>query len=79
MTALFYVFIVRPFFHSTNPLIFNAKMQKVENNVVSDVATRRKYATPEIEVIPLNVEGALLSASATFSGMQVVEFENEDE
>lgn len=38
-------------------------MQKVENNVVSDVATRRKYATPEIEVIPLNVEGALLSAS----------------
>jgi hypothetical protein len=40
-------------------------MQKFENNVVNDVATRRKYVTPEIEVIPLNVEGALLSASAT--------------
>lgn len=38
-------------------------MQKFENSVVSDVATRRKYATPEIEVIPINVEGALLSAS----------------
>jgi len=53
-------------------------MQKVENNVVSDVATRRKYATPEIEVIPLNVEGALLSASTRFGGMQGVEFEDEE-
>lgn len=43
-------------------------MQKFENSVVSDVATRRKYATPEIEVIPINVEGALLSASASGSG-----------
>ncbi len=45
-------------------------MQKFENSVVSDVATRRKYATPEIEVIPINVEGALLSASGGLRGLQ---------
>jgi len=38
-------------------------MQKIANSVVQDVTTKKKYVKPDFEVIELNMEAPLLSAS----------------
>ncbi len=44
-------------------------MKEILNNVVAnDVATRRKYVSPEIEVINLDEQPKLLSASGFTGG-----------
>ncbi|MBO7566463.1 MAG: hypothetical protein J6T60_05135 [Bacteroidales bacterium] len=41
--------------------------EKYEKTVVNDVATRKKYVKPEIEVIELEPRPALLGASGTYN------------
>ena len=38
-------------------------MEKLEQKVVQDVTTKKKYVKPDFEVIELNMEAPLLSAS----------------
>ena len=40
-------------------------MQKFSNEVVQGVTTKKKYVKPDFEVIELNMEAPLLSASGT--------------
>ncbi|MCR4561059.1 MAG: hypothetical protein K5685_13360 [Bacteroidales bacterium] len=43
-------------------------MQKIANSVVKDVTTKKKYVKPDFEVIELNMEAPLLSASGQNTG-----------
>jgi len=43
-------------------------MQKIANSVVKDVTTKKKYVKPDFEVIELNMEAPLLSASGPVNG-----------
>ena len=38
-------------------------MEKLKNEVVKDVTTKKKYVKPDFEVIELKMEAPLLSAS----------------
>ena len=40
----------------------------VQNSVVKDVMTKKKYVKPDFEVIELNMEVPLLSASGPVNG-----------
>jgi len=40
----------------------------VQNSVVKDVMTKKKYVKPDFEVIELNMEAPLLSASGPNTG-----------
>ncbi len=43
-------------------------MEKLKNEVVTDVTTKKKYVKPDFEVIELNMEAPLLSASGPVNG-----------
>ena len=40
-------------------------MEKIQNAVVKDVTTKKKYVKPDFEVIELNMEAPLLVASGS--------------
>ena len=42
--------------------------EQINNSVVIDVTTKKKYVKPDFEVIELNIEAPLLSASANAAG-----------
>ena len=42
--------------------------EQIINSVVTDVTTKKKYVKPDFEVIELNIEAPLLSASAHAAG-----------
>jgi len=42
--------------------------EQIINSVVIDVTTKKKYVKPDFEVIELNMEAPLLSASANAAG-----------
>ena len=39
--------------------------EQINNSVVQDVTTKKKYVKPDFEVIELNMEAPLLTGSAT--------------
>jgi hypothetical protein len=51
-------------------------MQKIANSVVKDVTTKKKYVKPDFEVIELNMEAPLLSASGTANADGRASFSN---
>ena len=51
-------------------------MQKFSNEVVQDVTTKKKYVKPDFEVIELNMEAPLLSASGTANADGRASFSN---
>ena len=46
-----------------NHLILNAMNKRIDIKVVNDVTTKKKYVSPEIEVVNLDEQPKLLSAS----------------
>ena len=56
-------------------------MQKIANSVVKDVTTKKKYVKPDFEVIELNMEAPLLSASGpnTTNGSYGTHFNYDDQ
>ena len=52
-------------------------MEKLEQKVVQDVATKKKYVKPDFEVIELNMEAPLLSASGSISPNGKASFGND--
>ena len=42
--------------------------EQITNPVVKDVTTKKKYVKPDFEVIELNMEAPLLSASGPVNG-----------
>jgi len=51
-------------------------MQKFSNEVVQGVTTKKKYVKPDFEVIELNMEAPLLSASGTANADGRASFSN---
>ena len=51
-------------------------MERKENSVVKDVATKKKYVKPDFEIIELNMEAPLLSASGTANADGRASFSN---
>jgi len=49
--------------------------ENFDNEVANGVATRRKYVSPEIEVVNLDEQPKLLSASARGAGIEYDEEE----
>jgi hypothetical protein len=41
--------------------------EQFDNTVVNDATTKKKYVAPEIEVIPIEVQAPLLSASGRYT------------
>ena len=52
--------------------------QSFEISVANEVATRRKYVSPEIEVVNLDEQPKLLSASGFTSGASFDSIDEED-
>lgn len=50
----------------------------IDNPVANGVATKKKYVSPEIEVIELDEQPKLLSASGFGAGFQGVERDDEE-
>ena len=46
-------------------------MEKITNEVVKDVTTKKKYVKPDFEVIELKMEAPLLMGSATGLGTTI--------
>lgn len=54
-------------------------MTQIFESVVADVATQRKhYVPPQIEVVELDNQGAILTASINGVGAKGLEDDNED-
>lgn len=51
-------------------------MEKLKNEVVKDVTTKKKYVKPDFEVIELNMEAPLLSASGSIEPNGKASFSN---
>ena len=51
-------------------------MQKFSNKVVQGVTTKKKYVKPDFEVIELNMEAPLLSASGPLGTTGTASFGN---
>ena len=51
-------------------------MQKFSNKVVQGVTTKKKYVKPDFEVIELNMEAPLLSASGPLGTTGTASFSN---
>ena len=50
--------------------------EQIKNEVVSDVTTKKKYVKPDFEVIELNMEAPLLSASGPLGATGTASFSN---
>ncbi len=53
-------------------------MEKLKNEVVQDVTTKKKYVKPDFEVIELNMEAPLLSASGNAAGASINPLQRND-
>ena len=59
-----------------NIIIFQIMKEKLEQKVVTDVTTKKKYVKPDFEVIELKMEAPLLSASGPLGTTGTASFGN---